>query len=1009
MATADQRTALPASVTVVFPRSDSGAPSGTPTAYEVSLASLGLATVPNPPATFTGTRVLWSSAVAYWEGGGSPTNNTELQALANQTASDWYAWQLAPYDLTIQGWVPWECDGAHDVILDHTLDRQQTRVVRGCFLEHVEHRLNAGTYGSLPPTGGNNYYNTTVNYGGNTTVNYGPNTSNYFYGPVYYPPTTVTTWTTNQTNLTIAPGTSVRMRVATNAQYLELRSIAPGATPAGRILYLHNVGAFVILIVNEDAGSTAASRITTTTGNYYFLAPSHCVALVYDAVSSRWRVSENSDERLEGVYDLGTEGGNLDNLDLPPEFAQFLLEPTANINLTGIANGRGGLRFRIHNYSDTYTITVKHESGNSLSPNRIFCPDATDLEMPPHSAVEFDYDFTNLCWRPLGICCGGGGDPSTYATLAFKTIAVTGQPDVVADAKDDTLTLAEGDNVTITTDAATDTITISANLPVYAPRWIKRSFTYEDFATAATTNEIELWQIPPGGMVHAAVIKHSTAFAGGSIYAYDIRCGKPGGVPGDDTNLLAAFDVFQAVSGTTFAYSTGTDSDPPYPLFMQNFGTSYSLSIYASCSGDDLDAATQGAVDVWLLVSDVSDAPDDLTGGSGGSGGGGGGNAFGRVLVAGQDDIEADQANDALTLVAGTGINLTTNATTDTLAITCVLDAHDAFYTPTTLADWDGGVDPGNVGDGLDQLAARVTDIESITYVENLNDLGDVVITAPSNGQVLKYNGTSWVNDTDATGGGVSDGDKGDITVSGSGATWTIDNDVVTYAKMQNVSATSRILGRKTSGAGDTEECTITEILDFVGSVATCDILYRGASNWERLAAGTNGHVLTTRGTGSPPEWARATPAGFIQMFGGTSGSIPSGWLLCDGSAVSRTTYADLFTAIGTSWGTGDGSTTFNVPDLRGRAPIGVGTGTGLTARTLGQKDGHETHTLTESEMPAHTHNVFYDGDTGAVPYPALNFGTDPPGAFVTSSSTGSGSAHNNMQPWAAINFIIKT
>lgn len=68
------------------------------------------------------------------------------------------------------------------------------------------------------------------------------------------------------------------------------------------------------------------------------------------------------------------------------------------------------------------------------------------------------------------------------------------------------------------------------------------------------------------------------------------------------------------------------------------------------------------------------------------------------------------------------------------------------------------------------------------------------------------------------SGGGLSDGDKGDITVSGSGATWTIDNDVVTYAKMQNVSATSRILGRTTGGAGDVEELTGAQAAAILGT-----------------------------------------------------------------------------------------------------------------------------------------------------------------------------------------------
>src|SRR3990172_12282623 len=75
---------------------------------------------------------------------------------------------------------------------------------------------------------------------------------------------------------------------------------------------------------------------------------------------------------------------------------------------------------------------------------------------------------------------------------------------------------------------------------------------------------------------------------------------------------------------------------------------------------------------------------------------------------------------------------------------------------------------------------------------------------------------------------------------------------------------------------------------------------------------------------------ARKTiPSGVMQMFGGAA--APAGWLLCDGAAVSRTTYADLFAAIGTAFGVGDGGTTFNIPHLKGRAPIGGGTGVRLS------------------------------------------------------------------------------
>lgn len=100
-------------------------------------------------------------------------------------------------------------------------------------------------------------------------------------------------------------------------------------------------------------------------------------------------------------------------------------------------------------------------------------------------------------------------------------------------------------------------------------------------------------------------------------------------------------------------------------------------------------------------------------------------------------------------------------------------------------------------------------------------------------------------------------------------------DDAVTYAKMQNVSATSRVLGRKTAAAGDTEECTLSEVLDFVGSAAQGDILYRGAATWTRLGAGTDGQVLETNGAGQNPEWANKARA--IMAFSSLTSGVGAG------------------------------------------------------------------------------------------------------------------------------------
>lgn len=150
-----------------------------------------------------------------------------------------------------------------------------------------------------------------------------------------------------------------------------------------------------------------------------------------------------------------------------------------------------------------------------------------------------------------------------------------------------------------------------------------------------------------------------------------------------------------------------------------------------------------------------------------------------------------------------------------------------------------------------------------------------------------------------------------------------------------------------------------------------------------------------------------ATPSGAIQAYGGSS--VPTGWLECVGTAVSRTTYADLFAAVGTAWGAGDGSTTFNLPDLRGRAVIGVGTGSGLTARSLGGSGGSETHQLTVPEIPAHTHAPVSGNFLATGGASSWATGANALHGDAATASTGGGGTHNNMQPWAAAKWIIKT
>jgi microcystin-dependent protein len=168
---------------------------------------------------------------------------------------------------------------------------------------------------------------------------------------------------------------------------------------------------------------------------------------------------------------------------------------------------------------------------------------------------------------------------------------------------------------------------------------------------------------------------------------------------------------------------------------------------------------------------------------------------------------------------------------------------------------------------------------------------------------------------------------------------------------------------------------------------------------------------------------AGAVPTGVILPYGGAT--APTGYLACNNQAVSRATYAALFAVIGTSYGAGDLVTTFNVPDLRGRTMVGMGTGDAAdaTAWTRGQKQGREGVTLTTAQIPAHSHDIlgygFSDnGSTGPLDetWGVSGRGTDDQAEYFSDNpsdrlfikNAGGGDVHTNLQPSLGVNAIIK-
>lgn len=182
---------------------------------------------------------------------------------------------------------------------------------------------------------------------------------------------------------------------------------------------------------------------------------------------------------------------------------------------------------------------------------------------------------------------------------------------------------------------------------------------------------------------------------------------------------------------------------------------------------------------------------------------------------------------------------------------------------------------------------------------------------------------------------------------------------------------------------------------------ATVNALTARVASAENKAKATDDYILASKAE-LKSDILKAVPIGTIVMW--ATSTPPEGWLLCNGKEVSRAAYTELFKVLGTSVGAA-GSSSFKIPDLSGRFPLGA-SGT----HNLHSTGGEETHTLTVDEMPTHNHiiggNVVQRGSGGDA-FRELA-GTYPGGNNANSQSVGGGLPHNNMPPYYGINFIIR-
>jgi microcystin-dependent protein len=264
------------------------------------------------------------------------------------------------------------------------------------------------------------------------------------------------------------------------------------------------------------------------------------------------------------------------------------------------------------------------------------------------------------------------------------------------------------------------------------------------------------------------------------------------------------------------------------------------------------------------------------------------------------------------------------------------------------------------------------------------------------------------------------------ITIGGTtGTTVTIPNGVTAQVYCDGINTYSSQTGSAgnftvngtliATGLTDTGNMTVGGTLDVTGATSLTTGSISGIVTAPTASAGTNTTQLATTAF----VLSNGAPTGGLMMWG--TGTAPTGWLLCAGAAVSRTTYAALFAVIGTTFGVGDGSTTFNLPNYTDRMPYG--TTVGATGGSADAVVVSHTHTATSTVTdPGHSHfaGVYINAQYGSLG-PEVNGSYDNTTAVYTgsattgitvatsNSTTGVSGTNANLPPYLGINFIIKT
>jgi plastocyanin len=439
---------------------------------------------------------------------------------------------------------------------------------------------------------------------------------------------------------------------------------------------------------------------------------------------------------------------------------------------------------------------------NSPAPNEVYTVD------------QKSWRYTGTAWNVIS----SGYDLST--SPSFTNLAVAGQSTVVADTATDTLTLVAGSGIAITTNASTDTVTLTsvastgnititdttlsvtnANPITITPNLVLGGTLRFPDNTVQTTATVQGPAGPAGptgagGTGSGNVNSVLGSYVDNAIVRYSGASGttiKNSSASISDAGLLSATNL--TVTGTVTA--AGEVSyvrayfDTLAALQAISATTWHGMVAHVHENGGRMYFAHAGA---WQPMSNFSDL-----------------NIFKTIAVAGQSSVVADSDSDTLTLIAGTNITITTNATTDTITINAT-----------------GGGSGGT-----------------------LNDLSDVVISAPSTNQVLKYDGSNWVNGTDATGGGTASDSFTTIAVAGqtsvvadsSTDTLTLvagtGISLATNAGTDTVTITSTVSGGATAFTGLSDRSDLTVDQFYLPAITRLDVTFNGSTAYRFDQYGT--------------------------------------------------------------------------------------------------------------------------------------------------------------------------